>query len=173
MATWIVITLPGDYKKNNYQAIYNIFIMPIIKKYNGSQHKCVCDGFTESEHKIKTLSDAKKCSKELNSLFKKIMKEMSFIFEDSKIKPQANVMPKSYEINGDRTIVRPDYSFDKDYKPKYSCKGFDKELSIKYKERDSPPFSANKYPGKIMKGNDNKDYKSTANKNKIYAWKLL
>jgi hypothetical protein len=175
MSRWIIVTLPEDYKENNYQYIYSVFIMPIINKYGGTNNKCVCDGFTESEHKFKSLIIAKKCSKEINTLFKKLLKEIPFIFGNIKnkiIKPQSMVMPESYEKNGSRTIVRPDYSFDKSYKAK-PCRNFNKELSKKYKDRNSPPFPANIYPGKIMKGNDNNLYKSIPNVKKIYSWKEI
>ena len=40
----------------------------------------------------------------------------------------------------------------------------------KYRERPSPPFAAQAHKGKIMKGNDRQQYKSTATKNGIYRW---
>jgi len=43
----------------------------------------------------------------------------------------------------------------------------------KYKNRNSPPFSANKICGKIAKGNDGNKYKSTPNKNNVCSWKQI
>jgi hypothetical protein len=124
MSTWIVISLPEEYKVKNYLKLYNEYLFPIINKYKGTEHKCVCDGFTESEHKFKNLLNAKKCAKEINILIKNLIKNKLFNFDMKNIiKPQAMVMPKTYEKNGDRTIIRPDYSYDKSYKAK-SCGNF-------------------------------------------------
>jgi hypothetical protein len=124
MSTWIVISLPEEYKVKNYLKLYNEYLFPIINKYKGTEHKCVCDGFTESEHKFKNLLNAKKCAKEINIVIKNLIKNKLFNFDMKNIiKPQAMVMPKTYEKNGDRTIVRPDYSYDKSYKAK-SCGKF-------------------------------------------------
>ena len=43
----------------------------------------------------------------------------------------------------------------------------------KYKNRNSPPFSANKNCGKIAKGNDGNKYKSIPNKNNVCSWKQM
>jgi hypothetical protein len=43
----------------------------------------------------------------------------------------------------------------------------------KYKNRNSPPFSANKNCGKIAKGNDGNNYKSIPNKNNVSSWKKM
>lgn len=125
MSTWIVITLPEEYKSKKYYKLYEEYLFPIINRYNGMNHKCVCDGFTESEHKFKTLLNAKKCAKELNSKLKELIKEKMFNLDNEKnrMKPIANVMPKYYEKNGERTIIRPDSSYDKTYKAK-SCGKF-------------------------------------------------
>ncbi len=124
MSTWIVISLPEEYKSKKYYKLYDEYLFPIINKYKGTEHKCVCDGFTESEHKFKNLLNAKKCAKEINILIKNLIKNKLFNFDMKNIiKPQAMVMPKTYEKNGDRTIIRPDYSYDKSYKAK-SCGKF-------------------------------------------------
>ncbi len=124
MSTWIVISLPEEYKVKNYLKLYDEYLFPIINKYKGMNHKCVYDGFTESEHKFKNLLNAKKCAKEINIVIKNLIKNKLFNFDMKNIiKPQAMVMPKTYEKNGDRTIVRPDYSYDKSYKAK-SCGKF-------------------------------------------------
>ena len=125
MSTWITITLPEEYKVNNYYKLYDEYLFPIINKYKGMNHKCVCDGFTESEHKFSSLEKAKKCAKELNSKLKELIKENEFNLDNKKnfLKPKAAVMPKYYEKNGERTIIRPDYSYDKTYKAK-SCGKF-------------------------------------------------
>ena len=174
MSRWITIVLPGDYKKNNYQSIYAVYINPIILSHKGSEHKCVYDEFTESEHKFKSLLDAKKRSKELNLLFKKLIKKMPFLFGKDKFisKPMSYVMAEYYEKYGERTIIRPTIGESGTYKAKL-CKSFKSTLflSDKYKNRPSPPFPANKYPNKIMQGNDGKMYKSLPNLNKIYSWK--
>ena len=122
MSSWIVITLPEEYKVQKYYKLYEEYLFPIINKYRGKQHKCVCDEFTESEHKFSSLINAKKCAKEINMKLKEIIKEGLFNLDNEKnrMKPIATVMPKNYERNGDRTIVRPDYSYDKSYKAK-SC----------------------------------------------------
>jgi hypothetical protein len=119
---------------NMYSKVWNVFekatrdlkliIQDFCIKYKGMNHKCVCDGFTESEHKFKNLLNAKKCAKEINIVIKNLIKNKLFNFDMKNIiKPQAMVMPKTYEKNGDRTIVRPDYSYDKSYKAK-SCGKF-------------------------------------------------
>jgi hypothetical protein len=43
----------------------------------------------------------------------------------------------------------------------------------KYKTRPSPPFPANSCPDMNKIGNDGKMYKSIANRNNVYSWKLL
>ncbi len=125
MSTWMVITLPEEYKVKNYFKLYEEYLFPIINKYKGINHKCVCDGFTESEHKFTSLEKAKKCAKELNSKLKELIKDKMFDLnnEKNRMKPIATVMPKYYEKNGERTIIRPDSSYDKSYKPK-SCGKF-------------------------------------------------
>jgi hypothetical protein len=40
----------------------------------------------------------------------------------------------------------------------------------KYTKRPSPPFPANKCKNKTKKGNNNKFFKSTADKNGVYKW---
>jgi len=42
----------------------------------------------------------------------------------------------------------------------------------KYKDRKSPPYSANDYCGKSKTGNDGRLYKSTKNKNNVCTWKI-
>ena len=124
MSRWIVITLPEEYKVNNYYKLYKDHLFPIINKYGGTKHKCVYDMFTESEHKFKNLLDAKKCANEINKKLKSLIKDNLISFDNkSVIKPKASVMSSTYEKTGDRRIVRPDYSFDKSYKPK-QCNNF-------------------------------------------------
>lgn len=48
-----------------------------------------------------------------------------------------------------------------------------KKTTKKYKERKSPPYSANENCGKIMMGNDGKKYKSVPNINNICSWKQI
>ena len=96
---WIVITLPHKYNKTNKE-LYKEIIHPIIKKYNGSNAKCVYDTFTESEYKFKSFTDANNCVKEL----KKIFKKCEPVNEFPNI-PRVMVMPDYYEKNGDRVIV--------------------------------------------------------------------
>lgn len=43
----------------------------------------------------------------------------------------------------------------------------------KYKIRKSPPYPANEYCGKQMKGNDGNMYMSKPNKNNICSWKKI
>jgi len=43
----------------------------------------------------------------------------------------------------------------------------------KYTNRPSPPYPANDCPGKTKKGNDGRKYKSIANKNGVYSWKVV
>jgi len=43
----------------------------------------------------------------------------------------------------------------------------------KYKNRKSPPYPANEYCGKQMKGNDGYMYTSKSNKNNICSWKKI
>jgi hypothetical protein len=43
----------------------------------------------------------------------------------------------------------------------------------KYKNRKSPPYSANKNCGKKMKGNDGNMYESKPNKNNVCTWKKI
>ena len=43
----------------------------------------------------------------------------------------------------------------------------------KYKNRKSPPYPANEYCGKQMKGNDGYMYISKLNKNNICSWKKI
>ena len=43
----------------------------------------------------------------------------------------------------------------------------------KYKNRKSPPYPANEYCGKQMKGNDGYMYMSKLNKNNICSWKKI
>ena len=43
----------------------------------------------------------------------------------------------------------------------------------KYKDRKSPPYPANDYCGKMMKGNDGNKYESRANKNGVCSWKKI
>lgn len=45
-------------------------------------------------------------------------------------------------------------------------------LLKKYKERPSPPLSAQDYPNKIKIGNDGNEYMSLPDKNGIYRWKI-
>ena len=52
-------------------------------------------------------------------------------------------------------------------------KNIHKKTSKKYKERKSPPYSANENCGKIMMGNDKKKYKSVPNINNICSWKKI
>jgi hypothetical protein len=47
-----------------------------------------------------------------------------------------------------------------------------KKLDKKYLTRDSPPYPANEYCGKTMKGNNGKMYTSVADKNNVCRWKL-
>ena len=42
----------------------------------------------------------------------------------------------------------------------------------KYQNRPSPPFPANECKRRVMKGNNGKTYKSVADKNGVYRWKL-
>ena len=91
-----------------------------------------------------------------------------------KLGPIASVMPVYYETNGNRGIVRKGSETIETFKPN-ECKGFAKTLKLqkKYISRPSPPYSANKYCGKTMKGNDNKLYKSIPNKNKVCSWQII
>ena len=124
MSTWIVIVLPEEYKAKNYYNLYEQYLFPIINKYKVMNHKCVYDGFTESEHKFKDLLNAKKCAKEINTTIKHLIKYKLFKFNTKEIiKPQAMVMPKTYEKNGDRVIIRPDYNYSINLKTK-SCGKF-------------------------------------------------
>ena len=43
----------------------------------------------------------------------------------------------------------------------------------KYKNRKSPPYPANEYCGKQMKGNDGNMYISQQNKNNICSWRKI
>lgn len=45
--------------------------------------------------------------------------------------------------------------------------------SKKYTTRKSPPFPANDYCGKQMKGNDGNMYESKPNKNNVCSWKKV
>jgi len=190
---YITITLPDEYDKSNYADLYTIAINPTIKKYKGTNHKCAYSGFTETEHKFKDENTAKKCAKELNILFKIIQKETPYLLDRTllhsnhssnssnssnhtklKLGPIASVMPVYYETNGNRGIVRKGSETIETFKPN-QCKGFATTLKIqkKYISRPSPPYSANKYCGKTMKGNDNKLYKSIPNKNKVCSWQII
>jgi hypothetical protein len=48
-----------------------------------------------------------------------------------------------------------------------------KQTLKKYKERKSPPYSANENCGKKMKGNDGLMYEAIKNKNNICVWKKI
>ena len=136
---WVVIVLPLDYNKSHYEDLYSLIVNPIIKKYNGSNHKCVYDGFTESEHKFEDITKATACVKELNTIFKLVSNEMRLLFESEsknnkkksnfKIGPVASVEPVYYEKNGNRGIVRLGSETIKNYKPK-KCKGFEKTMKV-------------------------------------------
>ena len=161
---YITITLPDDYYKSNYVDLYTIAINPTIKKYKVTNHKCAYSGFTETEHKFKDENTATQCAKELNILFKIIQKDTPYLLDMTlshsshsshtklKLGPIASVMPHYYET-----------------------KVFAKTLKLqkKYISRPSPPYSANKYCGKTMKGNYNKLYKSIPNKNKVCSWQII
>jgi len=54
-----------------------------------------------------------------------------------------------------------------------SKKGSIKQSGTKYTTRKSPPFPANDYCGKKMKGNDGNMYESKPNKNNVCAWKKV
>lgn len=43
----------------------------------------------------------------------------------------------------------------------------------KYKNRKSPPYPANEYCGKQLKGNDGNMYESKPNKNDVCSWKKI
>lgn len=43
----------------------------------------------------------------------------------------------------------------------------------KYQNRKSPPYPANEYCGKTMKGNDGNMYESRPNKNNVCSWKKV
>jgi len=47
------------------------------------------------------------------------------------------------------------------------------QTTKKYVKRPSPPFPANKCKNKTKKGNNNKFFKSTADKNGVYKWVSL
>ena len=51
-------------------------------------------------------------------------------------------------------------------------KSVTKKVNKKYLTRDSPPYPANQFCGKTMKGNDGKLYESMPNKNGVCSWKL-
>ena len=119
---WIVITLPEKFSK--HKDLYKNLLHPVIKKYKGTSYKCVEDGFTESEYKFKDLSTAKECCK----ILKKVLKE-NVIKTDKSRSPfllGATVMSISYEKNGARSIIRPDYSTDIDKRKNPLCKNFAK-----------------------------------------------
>ena len=48
-----------------------------------------------------------------------------------------------------------------------------KNTTLKYKNRNSPPYPANEHCGIQMKGNDNTMYKSIPNKNNICSWRKI
>jgi hypothetical protein len=52
-----------------------------------------------------------------------------------------------------------------------SSKNVSGKSNYKYKNRPSPPVSAQDHPNEIMIGNDNNEYKSEKDKNGIYRWK--
>lgn len=56
-------------------------------------------------------------------------------------------------------------------KNKITKKKYNRKLT-KYQTRPSPPYPANDYCGKTMKGNDGNKYLSKPNKNGICSWKL-
>lgn len=47
-----------------------------------------------------------------------------------------------------------------------------KKTEKKYTDRPSPPYPANECPGATKKGNDGNKYKSIADRNGIFRWKL-
>lgn len=50
----------------------------------------------------------------------------------------------------------------------------DKAVNLKkYRERKSPPVSASQHQGESREGNDGNMYKSIANKNGVYSWKIV
>jgi len=49
----------------------------------------------------------------------------------------------------------------------------EKQTSLKYISRDSPPYPANKCRNEIKEGNDGNIYQSKSNKNGVYRWVLL
>ena len=165
---WIVITLPGNYELNKYKNIYSVLIQPIIKKYNGTVGKYTSNNnLTESEHMFNNLSDAKIVATKLNKLFKKVIKEMPFLFLFGKEHLEkeniafTTVMPKDYEKT--RTNI------DIELKTLQGTK----ILHKKYLERISPPYPAKDYPNEIILGNDGHKYKSISNKKNIYTWKKM
>lgn len=54
-----------------------------------------------------------------------------------------------------------------------SKKGPVKQSGTKYTTRKSPPYPANDYCGKKMKGNDGNIYESKPNKNNVCVWKKV
>lgn len=106
------MSLPGNYTKSKHRTIY-AKLMPIIRECGGTKSKCATDAMlSDSEHCFMSAEAAKKCVRSLNRELKKI-DVGSDVF-----KAVAKVMPVYYETNGDRTIVRPDYSFDPGFKAK-------------------------------------------------------
>lgn len=113
---WIVVTLPGVYANN--RSLFTESIFPIVRKHNGTSARCVCDGFTEAEFKFASEQKAKACKREIARVLKNVKSE-----PDEIIKPSVAVMPPTYEKNGDRVIVRPDYHAAPGYRAPV-CRGF-------------------------------------------------
>jgi len=57
---------------------------------------------------------------------------------------------------------------------KFSSSGCVIQTSAKYNSltRKSPPYPANKCPGKILLGNDGNMYRSASNINGVYTWRI-
>jgi len=116
-ARWVVVTLPGAYQ--NHRALFVESIFPVVRKYGGTSAKCVCDGFTEAEFKFASEQNAKDCKKDLARALKGVKGAPGDIIKAAVVA----VMPPSYEKNGDRVIVRPDYHAAPGYRAP-TCRGF-------------------------------------------------
>lgn len=181
-STWITVTLPGDYNNFHYENVYRVDIHPILKKhgFDKATGKCVSNkDLTESEYKLPSLDAARKCAKEINARLKQLKTMYPFLFDTPwpgmKL-PSASVMRDYYERNGERNIVRPSTMYvDAIDTSLYVVKKFSAtfELPKKYASRPSPPYPANDYCGRQMKGNDGKTYASIPNVRKVCRWQLV
>lgn len=165
MNTWITVYLDGDYHKHKYENIFAAYIIPIVDELGGTNAKCVTyQDMTEAEFKFATPSTAKAAKRALTMMFRKLP---SFLLAG---KATVTVMPKEYEKNGYRGIVRPDYHTEGSFIAP-PIKSFAKlKLAKKYTERTSPPLPANDYCGQRMKSTDDRIYVSVKQTNGVCRW---